>query len=308
MSSETASSTVSLARKYLDPGVVSKLSRLDLKARLVVEGFISGHHKSPFHGFSVEFVEHRQYMPGDPLRNIDWKVYAKSDRFYVKQYEEETNLRCYLIVDHSASMGYRSEQAPVSKFEYAQSLAAALAYLMFGQQDAVGVFTFADKLGRFIPPRATSGHLETILKELDRVRPEKGTALGAALHELAERVRRRGLVILFSDLMADPDEVLSGIKHFRHRNHEVLIFHILDPHEWTFPFREATTFVDMETGEEVPLQPWEIQDRYREALVEWAGRYRREMGKQRVDYVRLLTSTPYDVALFRYLEKRRRLY
>jgi len=247
-------------------------------------------------------------MPGDPLRNVDWKVYAKSDRFYVKQYEEETNLRAYLVVDHSASMGYKSEEAPVSKFEYAQLLSAALAYMLFGQQDAVGAITFAEEIGRFIPPRATGGHLEAILKELDRVHPEKQTNLGSILHSLAERIKRRGLVILFSDLMAKPDEVLSGIKHFRHRNHEVLVYHILDPFEWNFPFREASTFVDMETGEEVALQPWEIQNRYRDSLHKWAQRYQREFGQQRVDYVRLFTSTPYDVALFRYLEKRRRLY
>jgi uncharacterized protein (DUF58 family) len=308
MSSSTEKTYRSLSRKYLDPAVVSKLGRLDLKARLVVEGFISGLHKSPFHGFSVEFVEHRPYMPGDPLKSVDWKVYAKSDRFYVKQYEDETNLRAYLIVDHSASMGYKSDEAPVSKFEYAQSLAAALAYLMFGQQDAVGAITFAETMEKFVPPRATGGHLEAILKELDRVVPEKTTALGPTLHAMAERVKRRGLVILFSDLLAKPEDVLSGIKHFRHGKHEVLVFHILDPFEWNFPFREASTFVDLETGEEVALEPWEVQIRYKESLARWAKRYQRDFGQQRVDYVRLFTTTPYDVALFRYLEKRRKLY
>ena len=297
-----------LARRYLDPAVVSTLSSLDLKARLVVEGFISGLHKSPYHGFSVEFVEHRPYMPGDPLRNVDWKVYAKSDRFYVKQYEDETNLRAYLVLDRSASMGYRSAEAKVSKLEYAQMLAAAIAYLLLGQQDAAGFLSFAESVDGFVPPRATKGHLETILREIDRAKPGGRTALGATLHDLAERMKRRGLVILFSDLMADPAEVLSGLKHFRHGRHEVIVFHVLDPAEWAFGFRESATFVDLETGEEIALEPWQVQARYRDALREWVGRYQRECGQQRMDYVRLLTDVPYDVALLRYLEKRRRLY
>jgi len=302
------SSSPSLSRRYLDPGVVSRLGSLDLRARLVVEGFISGLHKSPFHGFSVEFVEHRPYMPGDPLRNVDWKVYAKSDRFYVKQYEDETNLRAYLLLDHSASMGFRSKEASVSKFEYARTLAAALAYLLLGQQDAVGLLTFADTVGAFVPPRGTRSHLEALLREIDRVRPTGKTALGATLHALAERARRRGLVVLFSDLMADPSEVLSGIRHFRHRRHEVILFHLLDPAEWSFDFKDASTFVDVETGEEVSLEPWQFHTTYRKAVRSWSERYQRECGEQHVDYVRLTTDLPYDVALLRYLEKRRRLF
>ena len=302
------SSSPSLSRRYLDPGVVSRLGSLDLRARLVVEGFISGLHKSPFHGFSVEFVEHRPYMPGDPLRNVDWKVYAKSDRFYVKQYEDETNLRAYLLLDHSASMGFRSKEASVSKFEYARTLAAALAYLLLGQQDAVGLLTFADTVGAFVPPRGTRSHLEALLREIDRVRPTGKTALGATLHALAERARRRGLVVLFSDLMADPSEVLSGIRHFRHRRHEVILFHLLDPAEWSFDFKDASTFVDVETGEEVSLEPWQFHTTYRKAVRSWSERYQRECGEQHVDYVRLTTDMPYDVALLRYLEKRRRLF
>ncbi len=297
-----------LSRRYLDPAVVAKLGRLDLKARLVVEGFLSGLHKSPFHGFSVEFVEHRPYMAGDPLKNLDWKVYAKSDRLYVKQFEDETNLRAHVVLDHSASMGYRSPEAAVSKLEYCRSLAAAMAYLLMSQQDAVGVATFAETIDGIVPPRATKRHLETILREMDRVTPGHRTALGPILHELAERVKRRGLVLLFSDLFASPEEILSGLKHFRHRRHEIIVFHVLDPAEWTFPFQEATTFVDSETGEEVAVEPWEIQRRYRESLARWTERYQKECGEQRIEYVRLLTTTPYDVALFRYLEKRRRLF
>jgi uncharacterized protein (DUF58 family) len=300
--------TVSPTRRVLDPQVVSRLGRLDLKARLVVEGFISGLHKSPFHGFSVEFVEHRQYMPGDPLRSVDWKVYAKSDRFYVKQYEDETNLRAHLVVDHSASMDYASKPGLVTKLEYARSLAAALAYMMLQQQDAVGLLTFAEKIETFVPARARRSHLEVLLAELDRMKPGGRTALAASLHHLAERIRRRGLIILFSDLMAPPDQVLSGLAHFRHRQHEVLVFHVLDPAERVFDFSEPATFVDQETGEEVALEPWEVRGSYKDRMAAWLERYRTECRRSQIDYVALDTVTPYDEALFAYLEKRRRLH
>ena len=295
-------------RHSLDPSVVSRLGTLDLKARLVVEGFISGLHRSPFHGFSVEFVEHRPYMPGDPLKSVDWKVLAKHDRFYVKQYEDETNLRAHLVLDHSASMGYVSKPGAISKLEYARSLAASLAYLMLSQQDAVGLLTFAEKIERFVPARARRSHLDVLLKELDAIAPGGTTALPGALHHLAERIRRRGLVILFSDLLAPPDEVLSGLAHFRHRQHEVLVFHILDPAEWTFDFDQPATFVDSETGEEVALEPWEVRQGYKRRLEAWAERYRTECRRAQIDYVAVDTSTPYDQALYRYLEKRRRLH
>ena len=297
-----------LARRFLDPAVVSRLGTLDLKARLVVEGFISGLHRSPFHGFSVEFVEHRPYMPGDPLKSVDWKVLAKSDRFYVKQYEDETNLRAHLVLDHSASMGYVSKPGALSKLEYARALAASLAYLILQQQDGVGLLTFAEKVERFVPARARRSHLDVLLRELDAVAPGGSTALPASLHHLAERIRRRGLVILFSDLLAPPEEVLSGLAHFRHRRHEVLVFHILDPAEWSFDFDQPATFVDSETGEEVALEPWEVRQGYKQRLDAWAERYRTECRRAQIDYVALDTQTPYDQALYRYLEKRRRLH
>jgi len=296
------------ARGGLDPRLVSRLGRLDLVARLVVEGFISGLHKSPFHGFSVEFVEHRQYMPGDPLRSVDWKVLAKSDRVYVKQYEDETNLRAHLVVDHSASMDWSSTPGGVTKLEYARTLAAALAYLMLGQQDAVGLLTFAEKIGTYIPARARRSHLDVLLTELDRLKPGGKTALADSLHHLAERIRQRGLVILFSDLMAPPDAVLKGLAHFRHRRHEVIVFHVLDPAERAFDFSEPGTFIDRETGEEVALEPWEVRGSYREKVGAWIERYRSECRRALVDYVPLDTATPYDQALFAYLEKRRRLH
>ncbi len=300
-------------RRFLDPTVVARLSHLDVRARLLVEGFIAGLHRSPFHGFSVEFAAHRPYMPGDALKNLDWKVWARSDRLLVKQYTEETNLRCHLLVDLSRSMSFRSRErpgrpaAPMSKLEYAQSLSAALAYLMLQQQDAVGLMLFADKPLRYVPARAVRSHLDVVLRELSAVEPQGRTRLGPALHELAERIKRRGLVVLCSDLMDDPAEVLLGLQHFRHRHHEVVVFHILDPDEVDFPFTDSTTFVDLETGERLTTEPWEVAKRYRERLEAWTTRYSAACRENRIDYVRLDTRTPFDRALLAYLEKRARL-
>jgi uncharacterized protein (DUF58 family) len=294
-------------RRFLDPAVVAKLSHLDVRARLVVEGFIAGMHRSPFHGFSVEFAEHRPYMPGDPLKNLDWKVWARSDRLLVKQFTEETNLRCHLLVDLSGSMAFRSPRAAMSKLEYAQSLSAALAYLMLHQQDAVGVLLFADRPLRYIPPRAVRSHLDVILKTLTALEPQGSTRLGPALHELAERIKRRGLVILCSDLMDVPAEVLLGLQHFRHRHHEVVVFHILDPDEIDFPYTDTATFVDMESGARLTTEPWEIVRSYRARLKAWSGQYARACRENLIDYVRLDTRTPFDQALLAYLEKRARL-
>ena len=294
-------------RAVLDPEVVARLGHLDVRARVVVEGFIAGMHRSPFHGFSVEFAEHRPYMPGDPLKNLDWKVWARSDRLLVKQYTEETNLRCHLVLDLSGSMAFQSPRAAMSKIEYARSLSAALAYLMLQQQDAVGALLFADHPLRFVPARAVRSHLDVILRTLAEVEPQGRTRLGPALHELAERIKRRGLVVLCSDLMDRPSDVLLGLQHFRHRHHEVVVFHILDPDEIEFPYTDTATFVDTESGERITTEPWEIAKRYRQRLEDWSDQYRRACRENRIDYVRLDTRTPFDQALLAYLEKRTRL-
>ena len=294
-------------RQYLDPAIVARLAHLDVRARLVVEGFISGMHRSPFHGFSVEFAEHRPYMQGDPLKNLDWKVWARSDRYLVKQYTEETNLRCHLLVDLSGSMGFRSPRAVMSKLEYAQSLAAALAYLMLHQQDAVGAMLFAERPLSYVPARAVRSHLDVLLRTFGAAVPQGRTKLGPALHELAERIKRRGLIVLLSDLMDQPSEVLSGLQHFRHGHHEVIVFHLLDPDEIEFPYTDTATFVDMESGERLTTEPWEIARRYRERLAAWTEHYRRNCRERRIDYVQIDTRTPFDRALLAYLEKRARL-
>lgn len=294
------------ALRFLDPKVVGQLTSLDMVAKLVVEGFLTGLHKSPYHGFSVEFAEHRQYMPGDPIRHIDWKLYAKTDRYFVKMYEEETNLRAHLLIDSSASMGYASP-GQLTKLRYATYLAASLAYLMINQQDSVGLLSYADTLRRFIPPRAVKTHLKVLYAELDALKPTATTDTLKSLQLLADRVHRRGLIILISDLMDDPKGVLTTLKHFRHRKHDVIVFHVLDPHEIEFPFKDESGFIDMETGREVLTQPWEIAKEYRKNFKSWQEGYARECRANLIDYVPIDTSTPFDRTLLAYLEKRRRL-
>jgi uncharacterized protein (DUF58 family) len=293
------------SRRFLDPAVVSRLATMELRARLVVEGFIAGLHRGPYRGFSVEFAEHRAYMPGDPIKHIDWKVYAKTDRFFIKQFEEETNLRAYVVLDASASMGYSS--GGVTKLEYGSMLAASLMYLMLKQQDLVGLLVFDTELRRYIPPRSTRSHLHLMLSELGRQKAGARTDVGSTLHQLAERVQRRGLIILISDLQDETERVLSGLRHFRHRKHEVLVFHILDPGEVDFPFGGEVRLRDLETREEILTQPQRVRDRYQEAVRQWLLDYRRQCRESAIDYVPAETSTPYDALLFSYLEKRKRL-
>ena len=291
---------------YLRPDVVSRLSTMEMRARLVVEGFITGLHKSPYHGFSVEFAEHRQYMPGDEIRRIDWKVLGRTDRYYIKQFEEETNLKSYLVLDTSRSMQFRSE-GNITKLQYASYLAAALAYLMMRQQDAVGLLTYDEELRKFMPPHSTKVYLQTILKELETLEPANATGTARALNLAAERIHRRGLVMIFSDLFDDPDSVISALKHFRYNQHEVILFHVLDPRERTFDFGRDAIFRDMENADEMMTQPHQIQRAYQEAMRDFIARYKKECREQRIDYVLLDSATPFDVALFEYLNKRRKI-
>src|SRR5262245_39768764 len=227
-------------QKYLNPATLAKLHGLELKARLIVEGYVSGLHKSPYHGFSIEFAEHREYVPGDDLRYVDWKVFGKSDRFYLKQYEEETNFACYFLLDTSESMLYRSEAAPVSKLEYAQYLTAALAYLVLQQRDAVGLATYDNAVRNFLRAGSHPSHLGQLCRVMDVPPPTGGTSVGPILHDLAERIRKRGLVVVVSDLFDDVPSLMLGLKHLRHRRHEVLVLHVVDPAEQDFPFIDPT--------------------------------------------------------------------
>ncbi len=294
------------ARKYLKPEVVSQLSSLHLKARLVVEGFLTGLHRSPYHGFSVEFAEHRQYMPGDELKHVDWKVYGRTDRFYVKQYEEETNVRALLILDSSASMGYASG-GHIPKFEYATYLAAALSYLLLRQQDAIGFALYNTELQHYFPPRSKLSYLYAILSLLEKTQPSNQTSTATALHQIAERLKRRSLIVLISDFFDQPHEIISALKHFRHRNHEVLAFHVLDPRERDFHFSQSAIFEDMETAQRITTHPQHIQKGYQEAMERYLHFLQRECRERAIDYVLFDTATPFDLALRHFLHKRRRI-
>jgi len=279
---------------------------MELRARLVVEGFITGLHKSPYHGFSVEFTEHRQYMPGDEIKHIDWKAYGKTDRFYIKQFEEETNLKSYLIIDASRSMDYASK-GNLKKFEYASYIAAALSYLMIEQRDAVGLTLFDEGIRISMPPRATRSYLKELLKELELAKPAKTTGTSMSLNIIAEQIKRRGLVIVLSDLFDKPEQVMTALKHFRHKGHEVVVMQILDPLERSFAFDGDAIFKDMETQDEVMTQPWHIQKAYQQSMNEFLEFYKRQCRDNNIDYVLLDTSMPFDKALFEYLNKRKRM-
>ncbi len=295
-----------LVSDYLKPAVVSQLDRLDLIARLVVEGFITGLHQSPYHGFSVEFSEYRQYMPGDPLRNLDWKVWGRTDRLFVKQFEEETNLKAYLVLDSSASMAYAS--GGITKHRYAALVSAVLAHLMLRQRDAVGLVSFDSELRSFLPPKSVSSYLHTILKAVDESVPDgTDTDLAETFHDLAERIKRRALIVVLTDLLDDTDSILNGLKHLRHRNHEVIVFHLLDPREHDLAFDQETVFVDLESGTRVSTEPWQIAREYRAEIDARLTRLQRECRDNFIDYVCLDTETPFNVALSNYLAKRRRL-
>lgn len=289
----------------LKPEVLSRLGNLTLRARTVVEGFIAGLHQSPYHGFSVEFSEHRPYAPGDEIRLLDWKVYGRTDRFVVKQFQEETNLKAYLVVDASASMGFASNS--FSKLDYAKHLAAALAYLMLRQRDAVGLLTFDERPRKYLPPRSVMTYLNPILTELERLEPGGRTRLGPVLHELAERIRRRGLVVILSDLFDEPAEVMAGLRHFRHDHHEVIVFHILDPLERNLDLSGNFLFEDLETRQRLGTQTTHLRAAYGKRVREFIESLRRQCREHFVDYVLLDTSEPFDKALFEYLVKRKRV-
>jgi uncharacterized protein (DUF58 family) len=290
--------------RFLDPAIIARLGTLELKARTIVEGFLSGLHRSPFKGFSVEFAEYRQYLPGDDLSSIDWKVYARSDRYYVKKFEEETNLDCYILLDISASMGYGSRG--VTKFQYGSVLAASLAYLMNKQRDAVALTAFDDSIVMMLPPSARPGHLRSILVTLDRLTLGRKTNVSKPLHALADGVSKRGMVVLISDLLDEPEQVLDGLRHFRFRGSDVIVFHVMDPDELTFPFERASRFRDLEGEDELMAVPKVVRARYLEELNRALDFYKRELGSTGIDYRLMATSEPLDFALLSYLSTRGR--
>ncbi len=292
------------AEQYLKPEVIRQVARLDLRAKFIVEGFISGLHASPFHGFSVEFSEHRKYTPGDNISDIDWNVYAKTDRFYTKRFQAETNLTGYLVMDLSGSMGYTYRQE-LTKFEYAISLAAALGYLMIHQQDPVGLVAFDQKVSQSLAPRSKRSQLGNILSLLAKLRPQGETEIAKSLHQFAGMLRHKSLVMLFSDLLADPDPVYKALHRLRHSGHDIIVFHILDEAEALFPFSGMLDLEDNETNEHLQVDADAIKADYLDSVNSFRGSFRKECQNARIDYVPLHTGMPFDKALMSYLNSRR---
>jgi uncharacterized protein (DUF58 family) len=296
-----------------DPTSLSKYGHLTLVARTLVEGFLTGVHKSPYKGFSVEFAEHRQYYPGDEIRHIDWRAVGKTDRYYIKEYEEETNLKAHLLVDASGSMGYTSKASskvadgPVSKFQYAQYIAASLAYLMLHQRDAVGLALHDTQVKALIKPRATSKHLLQVIRALEQAKPGGETALAPLWHQVADQVKRRGLVVILSDCFDASADLLRALQHLRHRRHEVLLFHILAPEEIEFPFRKWTQFRNLEVaGHKLLVDPQRLRKEYLANFERFREELRTVCGKTQVDYHLMRTDEPVDRALGVYLSRRQR--
>ena len=296
--------------RYVQPEALAKLGRMNLVARAVVEGFISGLHRSPYKGFSVEFAEHREYVPGDNPKDLDWLALARTDRYYIKQYEEETNLRVHLLLDTSASMAYRYREEGLTKLEYGCYLAAALAFLMTRQQDPVGLITFDKQINHFLPPRSSTLHLNRLLQCLEGLQPANGTGMSVTFHDLAERIRRRGLIVIISDLLeaaGSEKELSRGLRHFRHKKHEVLVFHVLDSAEIDFPFERLSEFIDMETRERLQADPAYVKEEYQRQIQSFIENCRGDCASGNIDYVLANTSVPYDTLLHAYLERRKRL-
>ncbi len=290
-------------RNYLDPATISKISSLELIARSVVDGFISGLHKSPYQGFNVEFSEHRPYNPGDDIRHIDWKAMAKLDRYYVKKFEEETNLKAYIIFDSSGSMGFRSGGA-VSKIDYARYLCVSLAYLMLRQRDSVGLCLSGDGTRRFVPPRSAKGHLQVLIDEIKATGAGGSARISETIGDVAGRIARRGLVIVISDLLGDQEEILKALRNLKHRRNEVILIQVLDPHEIDIPWRGYIRLKDMEESDVVSTDPSWLLKEYKTRVTAFLDRYRVGCVEEGIDYLLMATDEPLDAALATYLARR----
>jgi uncharacterized protein (DUF58 family) len=289
-------------RRFLHPETIARISRLDLRAKQVVEGFISGMHRSPFFGHSVEFVQHREYVPGDDIRHLDWKVWSKTDRFFIKQYEEETNLRCTLVVDVSESMHYG--RGPLNKYNYGCTIAACLGYLLLRQQDSVGLITFDSDVRQIVPSRSATTHIDAIVKAMDVSRPREKTDIEKILRRVAETITSRGMVVIVSDLLIDREPLFRGLEMLQHRRHDVLLFHVLDDEELNFPFTGTTRFEGMEELPQLTCDPRALRDGYLEALDEYLVEVRRGCSRQGIDYTLVRTSDYLDAVLSKFLHHR----
>ena len=292
--------------QYFEPDRVAKLKNIAFLARQAVEGFITGLHRSPHRGFSVEFAEHREYSPGDDLRHLDWVAWARSDRYYIKQYEQETNLRAHILLDVSNSMNFTYGPG-VTKFGYACFLAACLSYLMCRQQDMVGMIAFDEAIRFHLRPGSTAAHLDRVFTHLEQVRPGERTRIAPTFHELARTIKKRGLIIVISDLYDDPGEIVKALQHFVFKKHQIIVFHVMDQAELEFPFRKMHTFVDMETDERMQVDPRHLRQTYLDEINAFLETYRRECSERSIEYVLTPTDKPYDAMLLEYLARRKAL-
>jgi len=289
--------------RFVDPKVLARVGNLELLARNVVDGFINGLHRAPFFGASIDFAEHRGYVPGDDIRRVDWRLYARTDRYYIKQYEADTNTNFSILFDISKSMKFAS--GGVSKIEYASFLAACLAYLAHRQRDRVGIITFDEDIVTHVPPSAK--HFDMVLHTLDRARPERPGHLTAPLNKMAEHFKRRGILLLISDFYDEPDAILDALKPLRYLGNDLIVFHVLDPQEIDFEFDDASTFEDLESGEQIPVVPQSFRAEYRRLIQEHINRLSTMFSEQRIDYALCNTKQPLDHALFSYLSSREKL-
>jgi uncharacterized protein (DUF58 family) len=288
---------------FIDPHVLARIGNLQLVARHVVDGFINGLHRAPYLGLSLDFAEHRSYMPGDDIRRIDWRLYARTDRYHVKEFEADTNANFMVLLDTSASMGYGSGQ--VSKFDYARFLTASLAYFSHDQRDRVGLVTFGDDVRDYVP--CSAKHMDVLLHTVARAKPGGKSDLTAALRKVNELLRRRGIVVLVSDLYDEPERIVQAVAPLSYRGHDVIVYHVLDPAELELPFDQPTSIEDLETGERLPVVPAALRERYRELITAHISTLDKSLTNQRIDYALLDTSKPLDYALFSYLSTRERL-
>lgn len=289
--------------KFLDPELLASLSSMEIRARTVVEGMVEGLHKSPFKGFNVEFSEYRQYVPGDPLKDIDWKVYARTDKFYIKEHEEETNLSGYLVMDTSGSMSYKGSGS-MSKIDYASTLAASLAYLMLKQQDSVGLVTFASGVKKMIRPRTGMAHLKAVCNELEATRATETTNIGESLDMVGQAMKKRGVFILFSDLMDNAEVVINKLRQLRTRRHEVVLFHVLDRDEISFPFEDTTIFQDLEDRSEIVTDAFSLRTEYLKRIRHMMNTFRSALRKSGIDYLIADTSMPLEANLRSFFTRR----
>jgi uncharacterized protein (DUF58 family) len=293
-------------KNFLAPEILSKLKTLELRARMVVEGFMVGLHRSPYHGFSAEFSEHRPYMQGDSLKNVDWKVFAKSEKYYIKQFEEETNLICNLFVDASKSMNFKRD-GKVTKLDYSVNLAAAISYMLINQQDAVGLTVYSNKIHSYLPPKANRIYLKNLLISLANIKPEGSTSTSKCLNEATLMIKKRGLTIIISDFFDDLDSIISALKQLHFKKNEVIVFQVLDPVEKNFSFDKDAIFIDLESNEQITSQPYQIQKAYKQAMDEYLQRIKKECLNLGIQYNLIETTQPFDVALMSFISKRARL-